>query len=1090
MATKTTRQFIFEGLEIIKDPLVRFVEKKLEAHSKDWQNLVKSKIFNLNIQNNLINWDNISLLKTMNILWQDVFRKEFSEIERSYINETLQVRNRHAHDEHFTIKQVSRALDSMSLLMQAILEKDAEARLNNMITQIHHTMIESQRKNKEKALANNQTTLELKAGLKSWKDIVQPYEDIVKGNVKHSEFAANLADVHRGLASKEYQDPVEFFDRTYLTSGISTLLKNAVHRLNGKDADPIIQLKTNFGGGKTHSLLALYHLAGGIDFSKLKGIDNLLVNTNSPKNIKRAIFVGTDVNAVDLSIDNFKINTIWGNLFYQIGGEECFNKVLENDKKGINPGANKILEILDKYGPILILIDELHAFLRQIYDKDEACGTFDNNLSFIQSLTEAVSRSKSCLLVASLPESETEIGSENAQKAFEKLSKVFGRMDASWSAATQEESYEIVKKRIFKAPEEDNFLHLENTVKQFAKLYRDNKSDFPIGTDTTDYERSLKDTFPIHPSLFQYLYNKWGAIEGFQRTRGVLRFVGEVVHHLWNGNDNSLMIMPGSIYLSESDVQDELIKYIGMNWISIIAEDVEGNESIAYNIDKNDTRLGKNSISRRIARAIFMATAPSIGSQNLGVDDKEILRSSIQPGENLIIFRDALNQLSTKAKYIHNDNLKYWFDGKASINSLALDIANRQTEDYIAKEIDEKLKKIINANMHESICFEKRIHFNPGTSDDIIDESNGCRLVILNTKYTHAINNAQSTAIKFAKDIIENKGTELRKFKNTIIFLTLDNTKLTILKKNISELLAWEEIRDNYEQYNIPPSDLKKVSSKIEQSSHTLKGQLIEALKWIIYPTKTNSESDVEFKVLSISAQSDLITALENKLIQNGVIYGEIGPDTLNITLEKYYWNYLENIKLSQLWNNFCEYLYMERFSNEQVLVESIRKSVSRITPGPFAYASNYLEEKELYENLIIQNKLDANISIDNSSLILRKDIAEKNEIKLNGSNSIKGDSSNNQISSDLIEKPITPVMETLPKQFDGEIAINSDNFAKKIHRIYTEIIEPIKREDENANIDITINISAKSSKGMNKLLERTLNENANNLNFSYKVIK
>ena len=283
-----------------------------------------------------------------------------------------------------------------------------------------------------------------------------------------------------------------------------------------------------------------------------------------------------------------------------------FNIIRDNDNEGINPGADKIFELLSQFSPCLILIDELVVFLKNIYDKtNPICGSFDNNLSFIQSLSEAVSRTKNSLLVASLPESETEIGGESGQKVFEKLSKVFGRMDATWSAASQVESYEIVKRRIFKPIQGDKLFLLENTIKEFSKLYSDFKDNFPLESDGRDYQELLRKSFPIHPTLFDFLYEKWGSLEGFQRTRGVLRFVGEVIHHLWNSDENSSMVMPGSVYLNESEIQDELVRYIGVNWSSIISADIDGNNATSYQIDKEDTRLGKYSTTKRVARSIF-----------------------------------------------------------------------------------------------------------------------------------------------------------------------------------------------------------------------------------------------------------------------------------------------------------------------------------------------------------------------------------------------------------------------------------------------------------------------------------------------------
>jgi predicted AAA+ superfamily ATPase len=140
-------------------------------------------------------------------------------------------------------------------------------------------------------------------------------------------------------------------------------------------------------------------------------------------------------------------------------------------------------------------------------------GSFDANLSFVQSLTEAVKASPGTLLVASLPASQIEVGGEGGQEALARLKQTFSRVESSWRPASQEESYEIVRRRLFKDIPGDKFHHRDNTLKQFAKLYRENANDFPQGCADEDYRRKLEKAYPIHPELFDQLYTSWGSLE-------------------------------------------------------------------------------------------------------------------------------------------------------------------------------------------------------------------------------------------------------------------------------------------------------------------------------------------------------------------------------------------------------------------------------------------------------------------------------------------------------------------------------------------------------------------------------------------------
>ena len=384
-------------------------------------------------------------------------------------------------------------------------------------------------------------------GVLPWREVVEPHQDVATGDFLQAEFAADLGKVHAGSAPSEYGDPQEFFGRTYLTDGLGALLVGAAKRLSDAGGDPVVELQTNFGGGKTHSMLALYHMAGGTSARDLPGLDQLLSERGAavPQHINRAVLVGTwrgpqDVNAQE---GGREIRTTWGEMAWQLGGADAFDMIAENDAKGIAPGSNLLEAIFRKCSPCLILIDEWVAYLRQIYKVDGLpSGSFDANLSFVQSLTEAVKTSPGTLLVAALPASQIEVGGDGGQEALVRLKQTFSRVESSWRPASQEESYEIVRRRLFKDIPGDRFHHRDNTLKQFAKLYRENANEFPRGSADEDYRRKLEKAYPIHPELFEQLYTGWGSLERFQRTRGVLRLMAQAIHELWMNNDPSVMM--------------------------------------------------------------------------------------------------------------------------------------------------------------------------------------------------------------------------------------------------------------------------------------------------------------------------------------------------------------------------------------------------------------------------------------------------------------------------------------------------------------------------------------------------------------------
>ena len=527
---KSARQHVFEGMELLPEALTPFVETRLSNTLKGhWQVQVVQKMHNLKADSKgEVNWDNSSLLNVMNVYWMEAFAPVLGRAERAIVNELVEVRNKLAHDEKFTYDDSERALDSMRRLMEAISAGESAAKLSKVRDTILRTKFaELRRQEERRSTRRTEISVETKSGLLPWREIIEPHQDVATGDFQQAEFAADLGKVHAGSAPSEYSDPKEFFARTYLTDGLSSLLVGAAKRLTSAGGDPVVELQTNFGGGKTHSMLALYHMAGGTSAQDLTGLDQLLSeqDLSEPGKVSRAVLVGTSRGPADvLDIGNGrKVHTTWGELAWQLGGADGYDMVAENDLKGIAPGSNLLEKLFNTFAPCLILIDEWVAYLRQIYKTEGlSAGSFDANLSFVQSLTEAVKASPKTLLVASLPASQIEVGGEGGQEALERLKQTFSRVESSWRPASQEESYEIVRRRLFKEIPGDMFQHRDNTLKQYAKLYRENANDFPIGCADEDYRRKLEKAFPIHPELFDQLYTSWGSLEKFQRSRGEL----------------------------------------------------------------------------------------------------------------------------------------------------------------------------------------------------------------------------------------------------------------------------------------------------------------------------------------------------------------------------------------------------------------------------------------------------------------------------------------------------------------------------------------------------------------------------------------
>ncbi|WP_236622573.1 DUF499 domain-containing protein [Thermus tengchongensis] len=234
------------------------------------------------------------------------------------------------------------------------------------------------------------------------------------------------------------------------------------------------------------------------------------------------------------------MRTLWGEIAYQLGGVEGYRMLEEEDRTGVAPGSDVLKELFDRFSPALVLIDEWVAFLRNLYGEEGLpAGTFDQNLTFAQALTEAAKRSPRALVVASLPASDAEVGGGGGREALLRLQNVFGRLESVWQPATQDETYEIVRRRLFQPLSAEGYRVRDAVVREYVRYYREHRGEFPSEVLEPRYEERMRLAYPIHPELFDRLYEDWATLEGFQRTRGVLRLLASVVYTLWVRGDTS-----------------------------------------------------------------------------------------------------------------------------------------------------------------------------------------------------------------------------------------------------------------------------------------------------------------------------------------------------------------------------------------------------------------------------------------------------------------------------------------------------------------------------------------------------------------------
>jgi len=1105
--SKSNRSHIFEALDQFRDGLVPFVESRLESTlSGHWPTEAKGKVDGLRVSDGRIEWDVAGLLKTMMSFWNDSFRTVLGRVERSYVSEILEVRNRFAHDQPFSYDDTERALDTIKRLLEAVSAGGDHAdKVGAMRTAVLRRRLDEQRRNEERKGSSGGTIRTGEhGGLKPWREIIRPHDDVASGTFQTAEFAADLSTVHSRKAASEYLDPREFFGRTYLTAGLSDLLVRGAERLAGKGGEPVVELQTNFGGGKTHSMVALYHMCGDVPAGELFGLDQLLSGHGArlPDKVKRAVIVGTarsPANPIETP-DGIRINTTWGDLAWQLGGREGYGLVAENDRTGVAPGSELLSELFGLCAPSLVLIDEWVAYLRHIYRTDGLPGgSFDTNLSFVQSLTEAVKVSPGTFLVASLPQSQIEVGGEGGEEALKRLHTTFARLNAAWSPATTEESYEIVRRRLFRDVQSDMFQHRDNVVRQFAKLYREDPDAFPVGCAEEDYRRKIERSYPIHPELFDQLYHTWGSMGRFQKTRGVLRLMATLIHELWMSSDPSLMIMPGSVAVAADRFQPEILNFLPKEWGPIISGDVDGDGSTPFRIDRETPNLGQISATRRIARAVFMATAPLAGAQNQGVETKRAILGVCQPNERPIAFEDALRRLANQANFLHSDMNGAWYSRSQSINRLASERAANQEDALVVMEIDRALNLCIRG-LRDRGPFHA-VQVAPEGSADVPDEAEGVRLVVLGCEHPHN-GKAGSTAMAAAQDMFRNRGKSPRVHRNALVFLAPDRTAVEGVNAAMRKRLAWEGIIAEAEaRENLMMGDLALARRNLQEAGRTLDVRIREAWCHVIHPLQDRPQDDVSWDSNKVVAQDDgLLVQAGRRLVSAEGVFVEIGARRLHAALSSAIWGERSHLSLSDVWEFCNRFTYLPRLRDRDVLRGAVARAVSETIPGPFAYAER-VGTDGAYEGLLIEGGSPESVIVDSRSAIVREDVAKarraRDHERTGTGNQAEDSDAGGAVTPDHGETEKGDGQERkgpgqtagpLPRSFHGLVELSPDRPARDMNRILEGIIEQIMNAP-GGSVKLRLEIDGEAPDGFDRSMQRTLMENAQVLKFKDRRI-
>jgi hypothetical protein len=706
-------------------------------------------------------------------------------------------------------------------------------------------------------------------------------------------------------------------------------------------------------------------------------------------------------------------------------------------------------------------------------------------------------------VVISLPASEgpgsphaqaedVEVGGLRGREALDRLRNVIGRVESPWRPASAEEGFEIVRRRLFEPfTDPEQFKARDVVARAFADLYRAQSAEFPPECRTGDYERRLQAAYPIHPEIFDQLYGGWSTLLKFQRTRGVLRLMAAVIHSLWENGDRNPLILPSTIPIDDPRVQFELTRYLSDNWVPIIETDVDGPSSLPLKLDAEVPNLGKLSATRRVARTIYLGSAPTAAAAHRGIEDRRVKLGCVMPGESPAVFGDALRRLSGAATYLYRDDPRYWYSTQPTVTKLAEDRAEqlKRNPDKVAEELDKRLR----AELRKAGDFA-RIHALPRSGADVPDDPEA-RLVVLAAEqpYSREPGNAAEAA---ARAILESRGQTPRLYRNALAFLAADKVRLQDLDEAVRKFLAWESILAEKEALNLDPHQVRQAERQKQEADGAVTARLPEAYQWLLVPEQVHPQAPITWQAIRLIGGDALAVRASKRLRNDELLVTALGASILRKHLDDVPLWRGDHVAIRQLVEDFARYLYLPRLAKPAVLVNAIRDGLALLTweQDAFAYAESYDEAAARYRGL----RAGQNVAIldrDAPGLLVKPDVARR-QLDAEAAPGPGGTATSAErggsdpagaataAGGTTTTTPPEPVAAPRPRRFHGSVTLDPTRVGRDAGRIAEEVIAHLAGLT-GAQVTVTLEIEATVPEGAPEHVVRIVTENSRTLKFT-----
>ena len=936
-------------------------------------------------------------------------------------------------------------------------------------------------------------------GLKPWRDVIQPHPDVISGDITNSTFAADLQRVADSkAATDEYTSPIGFFNRSFITPGLQSLLVNTLKRINGNGGEPVVQMKTGFGGGKTHSLIALYHLVNSstelaelaTDPSDNTGkilkqvFDQAGVKPEATARAKVAVLSGTVRSATESTRsedgDN-PLNTLWGYMANDLGGNDAYDFVRVAAEQWRSPGGQELDNLFNSVGPCVVLMDELVAYARVLSDEQDA-----NFYTFLQALTESAARQRNIAIVVTVPDAADAMGGDKGIAAAAKIGKVLGRIESISAPLETHEAFEVVRRRLFEDSDIDGDA-LEQTANRFGRMYSNSRDEYPAHASAPEYVERIKSCYPIHPEIFDRLFEDWSAIHSFQRTRGVLRLIAIVIKRLYERSDDPL-IMPANLRFDEADLSQELIKLLNGNWEPAINE-IDGVNSRAEAVDHAVPRYRRfgDGAAKRVARTIMLGSVPASQSGHTltGITEDHIRLGTTQPGEGISVYNEARGRLTRDLYHLHTRHDRYYIHATPNL----LKVHQDEVERIPTEDRDTRIRLFIHEALPRRIVDDVAVVSCPENTYDVRDDDQ-VKLVVLHPDHHLPSRRSEAnTAEAFALEVLHNCGDNPRIRRNTVTFLAAKRDSVMDLRREIANLMAWEQLANSPANGALSRAQRNDARRHVTQSTQSVEDLLVSGYCEVIAPVQLDPRK-AEFRMHPISvrnrAEGDIARNAISILLEKEELVPEFGFRQFDAMLKQHFRiDDCDHVDIGEIWNRLSEQVYMPRLVNRGVLETAVSLAVKELD---YHIADGFNEDTG-YVGLA-----NSSTVFDRPRLLVRgeavriwSDLLRERDRKPGKPSGqpktidVKMSEEGNIDVGVVTENPTVensePKLTTVraSKTWSGQEAVNGD-----YNQVRDHIVKVVQSSGDN--LTVTIMIEGNNSEGFDRLVANTISENGDQL--------